>query len=786
MLPARLIRRHPYHAALAALAAGLACCTAPVEAPLVGSGAAVLVLTAAGLPVHALVAALLVGTGWAVGAERARATEPVPLPATAETRLERRAILLEHPRRARFGSSAAIELIVQGNRRPRVLALAGRSARWPPGSAPGRELVVVGRLGPPRPSRHFDRLAHLRRRGIAGELTLERVTATGRRRAGAAGMMDRLRARAERAISAGQSPGHADLVRGLVLGQDEAIAPTVRDDFRRSGLAHLLAVSGHNVALLGALTLPLTSALGLGPRAGAAVLTALIGLYVPVAGAGPSLQRAAVMGAAALVALMAGRPSSRWYALGLAVVATLALDPRARGDPGWQLSFAAVAGILVLGPGLRSALGALPRPVADGAAITVAATVATAPLLAHHFGTVSVAGIAANLLALPVVAPIMWLGMVQAALGQAAIAPLGHAVDGVTGVLGRLNAVPLAYLAALAGRFATAPGAAVAVELPGTAAVAGAYAGLGALALAMRAGGRGLEPFLAQFSAGWRRQPRRRRIAAVAATLALLLAGGRWALAPPDPPKRLTVSFLDVGQGDATLVQHPDGSAVLFDAGPREARVTTLLRSAGVRRLSAVVATHASADHHGGLADVLAAVPVDLLVDGGDGTADPPFRALVAGAHRRGIRRVAARAGQTIAAGGLRIRVLSPPPRPPGPPPEDPNPRAVAAVVESGGFELFLAADAESGVLASLRLPDVDAMKVSHHGSADPGLPDLLRRLRPQVAAIEVGEDNGYGHPAPATLAALRAAVPHVHRTDQDGTVSVTVEGERMEVATGR
>ena len=134
--------------------------------------------------------------------------------------------------------------------------------------------------------------------------------------------------------------------------------------------------------------------------------------------------------------------------------------------------------------------------------------------------------------------------------------------------------------------------------------------------------------------------------------------------------------------------------------------------------------------------------------------------------------------------GRLALHILGPPPRPPGPPPDNPNDRALTAVVSEGWFYLFLSADAESPPLRDYPLPRVDAMKVPHHGSADPGLPDVLRSLRPSVAAIEVGAHNSYGHPAPSTLAALRRAVPHVYRTDRDGTVRLTVEGERMRIAT--
>ena len=131
----------------------------------------------------------------------------------------------------------------------------------------------------------------------------------------------------------------------------------------------------------------------------------------------------------------------------------------------------------------------------------------------------------------------------------------------------------------------------------------------------------------------------------------------------------------------------------------------------------------------------------------------------------RRVRIVRVAAPMTVQAGGLTIRILSPPPRPPGPAPEDPNPRAVVAVASSGGFDLLLSADAESEALLPLRLPEAEAMKV-HHGSSDPGLPRVLERLRPKLAAIEVGVNMAA---APPTLAALKRAGVRVYRTDQDG-----------------
>src|SRR5215207_4665582 len=172
--------------------------------------------------------------------------------------------------------------------------------------------------------------------------------------------------------------------------------------------------------LLAALALPLLALTGAGPAQRGVALVVLIAIYVPLAGAGASLQRAGAMGAAGAMALAVGRISSRWYALLLAAVVTLAVNPRASGEPGWQLSFAAVAGLLALVPRWGGALrrARVPGPLADALAVTAAATIATAPLMALHFEQVSLASLPANLVAAPAVAPVMWLGMLAIALAQ--------------------------------------------------------------------------------------------------------------------------------------------------------------------------------------------------------------------------------------------------------------------------------------------------------------------------------------------------------------------------------
>jgi competence protein ComEC len=266
--------------------------------------------------------------------------------------------------------------------------------------------------------------------------------------------------------------------------------------------------------------------------------------------------------------------------------------------------------------------------------------------------------------------------------------------------------------------------------------------------------------------------------AAAALALAVLLVGARRS-GPVAAPGELVVSFLDIGQGDATLLQR-DGASVLVDTGPPDGPILRRLRESGVRRLDALITTHAQADHEGAAPKVIARYRPRLVIDGGAGWPSAVQRALPRAEAAAGARQADLHAGDAVTVGGIRLRLLWPPPPPPGWRPEgDPNDRAIVALASVGDFDLLLTADAESNVTGALDLPPVDALKVAHHGSADPGLPALLARLRPRVAAIEVGRHNTYGHPTPSTLAALRV-VPHVVRTDRDGTVRLHVRDGRM------
>jgi competence protein ComEC len=264
------------------------------------------------------------------------------------------------------------------------------------------------------------------------------------------------------------------------------------------------------------------------------------------------------------------------------------------------------------------------------------------------------------------------------------------------------------------------------------------------------------------------------RVAVLAAIV--LVASLRGAEAAPKP-NELVVSFLDVGQGDATLIQL-GATTVLVDTGPPEGPVVKRLRHAGVKRLDALFLTHAEADHEGAAPQVIAKFRPRLIVDGGAGWDSPVQRALAA--RRPSGRVVRPRAGQQIGIGGLRFAILWP--RPDDTPAGNPNDHAIVTRLTHEHFSLLLTADAESNVTNPLDLEPVDVLKVAHHGSADPGLPQLLERLKPRIAAIEVGRRNRYGHPAPTTMRALQRAVKRVYRTDRDGTVRLRVVDDQITV----
>jgi competence protein ComEC len=267
--------------------------------------------------------------------------------------------------------------------------------------------------------------------------------------------------------------------------------------------------------------------------------------------------------------------------------------------------------------------------------------------------------------------------------------------------------------------------------------------------------------------------------------LLVFLAGWRLKPAhPPPPPTGLRIVMLDVGQGDGILLQTRAG-AVLVDEGPPEADVASQLERLGVRRLAMLVVTHPHRDHVGGAAAVVDSIPLGFVLDPLEPTDSPDEAALEREARAHGVRIVPARVGEAFTLGTLRIQVLWP--DGPGAAGEDPHEHGVVLLASYGQFDALLTGDSESPVTLPLRPPEVELLKVAHHGSSDDGLRDLLDLVHPRIALISVGEENDYGHPAPSTIAALSSVAGlAVYRTDLDGRITVESDGTSFSVRTER
>ena len=589
--------------------------------------------------------------------------------------------------------------------------------RWV-GLLPGQRLTATGRLGPARPG---DAVA-----AVLSVTTPPRLVGRPPAVQRAAG---HLRAGLREAVG-GLPAAERGLVPGLVVGDTAAMPVELEQDFRTAGLTHLTAVSGANLVIVVGFALYVGRWLGFRvrwlPVLGALALVGFVVLARPQ----PSVLRAAAMGLVGLAALATGRRRGSLAALAAAMLALLLLDPWLARSYGFALSVLATAGLLLLAPGWVRWMCArrVPVPLAQALAVPAAAQVACAPVVALLSGQVSLVAVPANLLVAPAVAPATVLG-VLATLAGAVSDPAARA-------FGWLAGAPAWWIVTVAQRAAAVPDAAVA--WPSSAWGALGLAGLllaGVLLAAAPPAAHGCWPAASRWcsSAAWSGSP-----------------GPGW------PPKGWLMVACDVGQGDALVLDAGRAGAVVVDAGPDPRLVDRCLRELGVERVALVVLTHLHADHVEGLPGVLRGRSVGGVQIGPYDEPAAELARVTRWTRQASVPLTRAVTGERGRVGSLRWQVVWPLRIIEGEG-STPNNASLVLLVDVGDVRMLLTGDVEPAAQRALmvrwRVPEVDVLKVAHHGSAyqEQG---LLEAARPRVALVSVGEGNDYGHPAAATISA--------------------------------
>jgi competence protein ComEC len=544
------------------------------------------------------------------------------------------------------------------------------------------------------------------------------------------------------AIGRALPPTSAALLAGLLLGDRTELPRDVDDAFRRAGVYHVLAVSGFNVGILAASVWVLCRLLRLPHRASAVTAIIVVIGFALVVGPEPSVLRAVVMAVLVLVASLLDRDASVTNSLALAALVILAARPSDLFDPGFQLSFAATLGIVI---------APLPRGMVLGAlAVSAAAQLAVLPISLTHFNQLSTIGLIANLGVVPLAGVATVGGLVAVGLSFLSDTVAAVAFDAVWPVL-----LALRGLVAVAAKM---PCAVLYLPAPGWVAVTCYASGLASL-LVWRVG-RDREVSGAR---AW--------LLLGVALLALAVGVAVWPLVrPADGLLRLTI--LDVGQGDAIVVQTPDGRALLIDAGSGgpmrldagERVVAPFLWNRGILRLAGLAVTHDDSDHAGGAGAVRRLFAIDEEWT----AANPPTTRRFGGAELAAL--------PSTGVNGWRR-----------------NEAALVLRIDMGLASFLLTSDIgipreRELTTAGARL-DSMVLKVAHHGSRSSTSSEFLRTVGPRLAAISVGARNAYGHPDAGVVARLSEAGAQIYRTDRDGALIFETDGATLTVtrwASGR
>jgi competence protein ComEC len=708
---------------------------------------------------------------------------------------------IQGPTPERYGESS-VEAEVSGG----PWLVAATLPRYPEVD-PGTRVVVDGAIEPPPDGPYGD---YLRRTGVAGTVRSRTLVATGSSDEPGA-VLERWRRGAGDALAAAIPEPEAGLAAGIVIGLRDRVDRDLAADFTTVGASHVVAISGWNIAIVAATVAALAGRLA--RRRRALVLVVAIVAYVVFAGGSASVVRAAAMAGVVLLARETGRAGRAAAALGWAAAILLIVEPSLVLDAGFQLSTLATAGILAWANRLHERLrgvggGRLPGWLAESLAVSLAAQAATLPVVLLTFGRLAIISPVLNLAVVPLVAPAMAAAVV--ALAGGAVAVLGGPAFVAT-IAGLPAWACLTMICTIVRAGAALPFASVSLEPPWS-----AVAGLAIVALpvavmqgrrwwqqarpralprgssadgATRApapAGDGVPGVPAGHLARSGSARSRPAVGTRFAVVALAVAVGALSLAAAhraDGTTRITV--LDVGQGDAILVEGGHGGRMLVDGGPDPDRLLVELDRRlppWDRRIDVLVLTHPHEDHVAGLPLLIERYRVGRVYETGMRGPGPGYAAFA-----RDLARPSAppdgilATGARIALDDIRFSVLWPDPgRVPLEPPDGGrsiNDVSVVLLGEVAGRRFLLTGDVEDDVdpiLAKRGLPPIDVLKVAHHGSATASTPAFLDAVQPRVAIVSAGADNPYGHPARSTIERLQGTGARVLRTDTDGAVGVS------------
>jgi competence protein ComEC len=622
--------------------------------------------------------------------------------------------------------------------------------------------------------------ARIARSGIAASGGVVEATRVARAPS-LAGLVDRARAHVRHRIEATFHPEATALGRALVLGESD-LDPDDDRVFRTSGLSHLLAVSGTHLVLavlsFGAalrallLRLPSLAARVDVGRIAAALMVPLAWLYADFAGASGSALRAAGMLSVVMLAKALGRRPSGLRGFAVALAGFALVDPLVACDVSFALSVAATAGLLGLSRPIEALLSRsrwLPKKLTTIVSATLAATLACAPLLATMAPTLPALGVVANVVA----APIGELFALPICLAHAALAFAPTLEQGAA----TLGSGALLAVRGVARASTSMPGALIAVPTPTDAQLAVITVAIVAIAAL---------------------QKRRARVLAIAASLVALGLLEWHAVRAGEPEGLLRVTALDVGQGDSTLVDLPDGKLMLIDGGgfvgspvdPGTRVILPVLRSRRRTQVDIVVLSHPHPDHFGGLVTALPELSVGEFWDTGQGEdegAGSAYASLLASLRARGVPivRPDALCERPRALGGASIEVLAPCP---GFTPElGANDNSFVFRIRHGARAALFVGDSEHHEEEQLLRVHrsslaADVLKVGHHGSRTSTSVEFLAAVNPSLALVSSGVRNRFGHPHPTTLATLAARGVNVARTDRGGAIEWETDGDTVDV----